>query len=327
MIHHSLPAGSQGSDSTAPFINGATVRRLTSMPALIAALRQVFIGGAQSPLRQHCELPGNGSMLLMPAWQTWGSIGVKVATVFRDATPSIRATYLLMDGRDGHVKAILDGAMLTSRRTAAASALASDMLARPDARCLLMLGTGMLIPHLVEAHRAVRPIDRVMIWGRDQHKAAATAREIRETGVDCRAVSNRLEALGLADIVSAATLSAIPLVVGESLKPGAHVDLVGAFRRDMCEADPDCFKRARVFVDTRAGTLEEAGDLLQAIAAGAMTAKDVEADLAELCAGRHRGRGNDPEAVTVFKSVGASIEDLAAANLVFDVWSSETRST
>lgn len=312
------------SSSSPPFIDGATIRRLTPMPALISALRKIFVDAAEGPLRHHHELPGNGTMLLMPAWRGDCSTGVKVVTVYRQATPSVQSTYLLLDGRDGRPKAIMDGAMLTSRRTAAASALAADMLARPDARCLLMMGAGTLAPHLVEAHCAVRPIDQVLIWGRNCAKTAATAAAISQSGAVTRAIADRLQALESAHIISTATLSNTPLVIGQRLKPGTHVDLVGAYKPDMCEADPACFARARVFVDTRAGVLAEAGDLLQAIAAGAMSASDIEADLAELCAGRHPGRGSDPDAVTVFKSVGTAIEDLAAAELVYEAWHRET---
>lgn len=285
------------------------------MPALIEALRHAFGSTIVSPKRQSYGLPNSATLLLMPAWRTNGDAGIKVVTVHPDASPSVRATYLLISGQDGSVRAIFDGAMLTSRRTAAASALAASFLARPDARTLLMLGTGEMAPHLIEGHCSVRPIERVLIWSRTPHKAQRLADEICATGVETAAVTDHFSALPVADIISVATLSTAPLVLGHLVKQGAHIDLVGAFRPDMCEADPQCFARARVFVDTREGALQEAGDLLQAIRAGALQPGDIEGDLADLCARLHPGRGEDSKAITLFKSVGASIEDLAAAEL------------
>jgi ornithine cyclodeaminase len=303
-----------------PYISGAVVRRLTPMGALIAALKNAFVDGAASPPRQHYDLPGHGTLLLMPAWRGEVNAGVKVVTIYSRSEPSVQATYLLLDGRSGRPRAILDGTMITKRRTAAASALAAGMLARPEAHRLLVLGTGALVPHLVEAYRAVRPINEVSIWGRDHDKARACAAAIQCRGLSVQAVIDRQQGFGRADIISAATLSTTALVTGAELNPGTHVDLIGAFKPEMCEADPTCFARARVFVDTRDGALTEAGDLLQAIAAGALTADRIEADLADLCAGRHCGRGDDAQAITVFKSVGTAIEDLTAAETVCRAW-------
>jgi ornithine cyclodeaminase/alanine dehydrogenase-like protein (mu-crystallin family) len=301
------------------------VRRLTPMRALIAALKNAFVHGAASPPRQHYDLPGHGTLLLMPAWRGEVTTGIKVVTIYSRSEPSVQATYLLLEGRSGRLRAILDGTMITKRRTAAASALAADMLARPEAHRLLVLGTGALVPHLVEAYCAVRPIHEVSIWGRDHDKARACAAAIECRGLSVQAVTDRRQALGRADIISAATLSTTALVTGAELNPGTHVDLIGAFKPEMCEADPTSFARARVFVDTRAGALSEAGDLLQAIAADALTADRIEADLADLCAGRHRGRGEDAQAITLFKAVGTAIEDLAVAETVCRAWMLERR--
>jgi len=211
-----------------PYISGAAVRRLTPMGALIAALKNAFVDGAASPPRQHYDLPGHGTLLLMPAWRGEVTVGVKVVTIYSRSEPSVQATYLLLDGRSGRPRAILDGTMITKRRTAAASALAADMLARPGARRLLVLGTGALVPHLVEAYRAVRPINEVSIWGRDHDKARACAAAIQCQGLAVQAVTDRQQALGRADIISAATLSTTALVTGADLNPGTHVDLIGA---------------------------------------------------------------------------------------------------
>lgn len=301
-------------------IDAAAVRRLTPMPALIEALRAAFRGDGIAPPRHAHEVSPSASLLLMPAWTPGGSIGVKITTVHRDDSPSVKATYLLLEEATGRPRAILDGSMLTPRRTAAASALAASYLARPDARTLLMVGTGTLAPHLIEAHASVRPIDRVLVWGRDPAKAAAIAMQAGAGGLRAEPVADLAAAIGQADIVSVATLATTPLVLGDQVAPGTHIDLVGAFRPEMCEADPATFARARVFVDTREGALDEAGDLLQAIAAGAFTADAIEADLRNLARGAHPGRGADAGAITLFKSVGASLEDLAAAELVFGAW-------
>ncbi len=308
-------------DATTPssacqVIDAAAVKRFTPMPALIAALRRAFNSDCVAPTRHIHETSADTALLLMPAWRSGGDIGVKIATICTDRSPSVRGTYLLMDGPTGRPKAMLDGPMLTARRTAAASGLAASFLARRDARVLLIIGTGTLVPHLIEAHASVRPIDRVLIWGRDAMRAVAAANAARTAGYDAYPVRDVTAALCSADLVCAATLATRPVIEGRALRAGTHVDLVGAFRPDMAEADPECFRRARVFVDTREGALGEAGDLIQAIAAGMFASSAIEAELADLCVGRHHGRGDDREAITLFKSVGTSLEDLAAAELI-----------
>jgi ornithine cyclodeaminase len=177
-----------------------------------------------------------------------------------------------------------------------------------------------MIPALIEAYTSAFPIESVMIWGRDPENARAAARHASSGRYFAEAVTDISSALAQADIVSAATLATSPLIKGAELRPGMHVDLIGAFRPEMCEADGAAFARSRVFVDTHAGTLDEAGDLLQAIAGGHFRAEDIQADLTALSQGRHIGRGGDRDAITLFKSVGAALEDLAAAELVMERW-------
>jgi len=308
-----------------PVIDAGLVRRLSPMEETIDALRTAFQESAMTPVRHAHEIADGATLLLMPAWSQDRSIGVKVATVHRDERPAVKASYLLIDARTGALQAMMDGSMLTPRRTAAASALAASYLARHDTRTMLMVGTGTLSEHLIEAHRSVRPIERVLVWGRDGDKARAVAERAGRPEIDIAVVADLDQAVGEADLISVATLSSSALIAGRLVRPGTHVDLVGAFRHDMCEADPECFARARVFVDTRDGALAEAGDLLQAIEAGAMAAADVEAELADLTTGRHAGRGDDDRAITLFKSVGASIEDLAAAELIYRNWQKVAR--
>jgi ornithine cyclodeaminase len=306
-------------------VDAATVHRLLDDAALVAALRAMFRDGCTLPTRHHhtVSVPGAAAatLLLMPAWREGAAVGVKLVTVFPDngarGLPAVQGQYLLLDGQTGVPRALIDGPALTVRRTAAASALAATFLARADAQRLVMVGTGAMAPHLVRAHCAVRPIREVSIWGRAGEKARALAAALAPAlpGVRVAAVAALEPAVRAADIVSAATLSKSPLVAGAWLKPGAHLDLVGGFTPEMREADDDAVRRARVFVDTRAGALKEAGDIVQPISAGVLAERDVQGDLFELCRGTVEGRRGADE-ITFFKSVGTALEDLAAAMLV-----------
>ena len=208
---------------------------------------------------------------------------------------------------------MLDGTALTLRRTAAASALAASYLARADSAVHLMVGTGALAPHLIAAHRAVRPIRETRIWGRDPDKAAALAASLAASGTAAIAVLDLAEAAATADIITCATLSPEPLVRGAWLKPGAHLDLVGSYRPDMRECDDDAVRRARIFVDTDAA-LHEAGDIVQPLRSGVLTRERIAGDLSGLVRGSCDGRRGADE-ITLFKSVGTALEDLAAAEL------------
>jgi len=258
-------------------------------------------------------------LLLMPAWREGADIGIKLVTVFPDnnrvGLPSIIGQYLLLDGRTGDPKAVIDGVQLTLRRTACASALAADYLARDDALRLLMVGAGALAPHLIRAHAAVRPIREVTIWNHHPEKARALATTLAVDGASVRA-GDDLEACARdADIISCATLSAEPLIQGAWLAPGSHLDLVGAFRPDMRECDDAAVAASRVYVDTREGALVEGGDIAIPLANGTLSEAEVVGDLFDLTRGGVAGRGADEE-ITLFKSVGTALEDLAAAQLV-----------
>ncbi|MFW5679156.1 MAG: ornithine cyclodeaminase family protein, partial [Pseudomonadota bacterium] len=285
---------------------------------LIAALEDAFREGAEAPVRHAHERGPNATLLLMPAWNRRVA-GVKLVTVTPDnadrALPAVYGAYVLFDQTTGAPLAMLDGTVLTLRRTAAASALAARYLARPDAARLALFGAGALAPHLVRAHAIVRPIREIMVWNRTPERARALADALRTEGFAASATEDRQTAVATADIVTCATLASEPLVEGAWLQPGTHVDLVGAFLPTMRECDDTALERARVFVDTRAGALAEAGDLLQPIAAGTFAAERIEGELADLCKGRVRGRRGSDE-ITLFKSVGTALEDLAAAALV-----------
>jgi alanine dehydrogenase len=292
---------------------------------LVEALRSMFASGCEMPVRHHhtMKVPGgdpDATLLLMPAWQTGAHLGVKIATVFPGNSArgqaAVNASYVLMSAMTGETLALIDGGELTARLTAAASALAADYLARKDASHLLVVGTGRLSLNLVEAHAAVRPISRVTIWGRDIAKARTVAQKAQAPGFEASAAADLKEACAQADIISCATLSATPVIAGEWLKPGVHVDLVGAFRPDTRESDDEAIRRSSVFVDTRAGATKEAGDIVMAIASGALDPAAIKAELSDLARGNHAGRAHDSE-ITLFKSVGAALEDLAGAILAW----------
>ncbi|SDF73973.1 ornithine cyclodeaminase [Limimonas halophila] len=307
-------------------LSAAVVDAALTYDALVPALRNAFQGDASAPPRHHHGIPVPGgteaTLLLMPAWEQGTYVGVKVATVFPDNPgrnlPSVQATYLLHDGATGTPVCQLAGQPMTNRRTAGASALAADYLARDDASRLLMVGTGAMAPELVDAHASVRPIREVRVWGRTPEKSRRLAAELSARGYAAEAVETLdAETVGWADVVSCATMAVEPPLHGEWLRPGQHVDLVGAFKPTMRETDDRAVQRARVFCDTYDGALSEGGDLVQPLQDGVITRHDVLADLYMLTRGQHPGRRSGEE-ITLFKSVGTALEDLAAAVLAYE---------
>ncbi len=283
-------------------------------PGLVEALRQMFRAGAETPMRHHHTVPVPGkadaTLLLMPAWQPGRHVGVKVVTVFPDNAeqhePSVMGAYLLLDGKSGKPLMLMDGPALTARRTAAASALAASYLARPDCERLLMVGTGALARHLIEAHASIRPIVNVLVWGRSYEKAARLAQRMTRRNLKVAATDDLANAVRGAHVICCATLSETPLIQGHWLPLGVHLDLVGGFRPMMREADDDCIRRARVFVDTRAGALAEAGDIVQPLKAGVLCEDEIAGALFDLTRGSRAGRRYHDQ-ITMFKSVGAAI--------------------
>lgn len=314
-------------------ISAADVDGALDFAGLVETLRTAFRDGAVQPVRHHHtieRLDGAAStLLLMPAWtdlvragtSDGGHVGVKIVTVSPDnnaiGKPAVMGLYLLLDGKTGEPQALIDGQRLTQWRTACASALAASYLARQDASKLLIVGAGALCPFLAQAHSAVRPIADIRIWNRTGANAEKAAASLRAIGLNASIAPDLDAALGWADIVSSATISTEPLVKGALLKPGAHVDLVGGFTPTMREADDAAIARARVYVDTRAGATKEAGDIVQPLASGALTKEAIVADLHELARGEKLGRGSASE-ITLFKSVGAALEDLAAGIAVYE---------
>jgi ornithine cyclodeaminase len=286
---------------------------------LADALAQAFAAGAEVPVRHVHALGGLDRLLLMPAWSN-AALGVKLVTVMPGngarGVGTVQAIYVLLDRATGEARALLDGEALTLRRTAAASALAARYLAREDARNLLVVGAGRLAPYLACAHFALRPdLRRVFIWSRDPARAQTAAQWLRDQGLPAQAAEQLEPAVRQAQIVSCATTATAPVVHGAWLESGTHLDLVGGFTPTMREVDDAAVARARIVVDTYAGALAEAGDLLAPLASGAITRAAIVAELAELVRGEQRGR-TSAEEITLFKSVGTALEDLAAAALV-----------
>lgn len=306
-------------------ISAGEVEAALDFESLVERLRQAFRRETVSPVRHHHTVEAAGgqdaTLLLMPAWQPRRHIGIKSVTVFPDnaehGLPAVMGIYLLLDGKTGSPLALIDGPTLTVRRTAAASALASRYLSRPDSERLLMVGTGALAPNLILAHAAVRPICNVLIWGRDPDKAAKLAKRLDRKDFRVAPAADLEEAARGAHIISCATLSRDPLIQGAWLQPGQHLDLVGGFRPGMRETDDASIRRARIFVDTRAGASTEAGDIVQPLETGVLAPDDIAADLFELTRGDKAGRRYYDQ-ITLFKSVGTAVEDLAAAQLTVE---------
>ncbi|MFN3546755.1 MAG: ornithine cyclodeaminase family protein [Mesorhizobium sp.] len=313
-------------------IDAEAVDRSLSFAGLVETLRTAFRDGAVQPVRHHhtIERPDGAAstLLLMPAWTDFeragtsdgGFVGVKIVTVSPDnnaiGKPAVMGLYLLLDGRTGEPLAMIDGQRLTQWRTACASALAASYLAREDASSLLVIGAGALSPFLARAHAAVRPIQRIRIWNRTPANAEKVVAGLAGLGLDVAVAPDLDAAVAEADIVSSCTISTEPLVKGVLLKPGALVDLVGGFTPAMREADDETIRRARVHVDTLAGATKEAGDIVQPLASGVLERKTIAGDLFGLTRGEIAGRLVADE-ITLFKSVGAALEDLAAGIAVY----------
>jgi ornithine cyclodeaminase/alanine dehydrogenase-like protein (mu-crystallin family) len=282
----------------------AELRGALPWPVAIAALEAAFRDGdpGDTPARSHLTVPG-GELLLMPAHAAADGVGVKLVTLApgnpAQGLPFIHAAYVLFSPGALAPEALLDGTELTAIRTAAVSALATDRLARPDARTLVVFGAGTQARAHVAAMRAVRPIEAVTIVGRDPARARALGEELGAAVAGPEAVAG-------ADIVCTCTTSAQPLFDGARLAPGTHVNAIGAYRADLRELDDATMRRATVVVETRAAALAEAGDVIQAgLAPGALI------ELADVVRGTAAPRA--PGAITVFKSVGLALEDLAIA--------------
>jgi ornithine cyclodeaminase len=305
-------------------ISAVTVNRALSYPLLINALHRAFTENITVPPRLHFDIENPSAsrettLLMMPAWQAGDVAGVKLVTVapdnYQHQLPSIQGTYLLFDVKTGTLKVSMDAPSLTAKRTAAASALASRFLSRENSETLLIVGTGTLAPQLIEAHASVRPIKTVYVWGRNLAKAQLVCQQVKHLGLNCKTIENLKEHVGKADIISCATLSTEPLIFGEWLQNGQHLDMVGAYRPDMREMDDQCLLRSHVFVDNMESAIRETGDLALPLHAKVILPEHIKADLFAICSKAYVFQ-RKIEDITIFKSVGHALEDLAAAKLV-----------
>jgi len=301
---------------------------------LVAALEATYKTGVKAPERLRAEIPTDHggeetTLLVSPAWVAGEGIGVKIVTVVpgnsRRGLLSVSGAYLYLDGNTGQPLAQFDGAVLTSMRTAAMSALASRTLSRSDSRRHLVIGAGALAPDFVRAHRRMRPIETTSVWARRHSEAAQLAEDLRESGLAVEAVDDLEAALRDADIVSCVTSAREPVLRGAWLTPGMHLDLVGSYRPNMREVDDEAIRRSAIYVDSRKAALEESGELADPIARGVIAETDIRGDLAGLVSGRIDGR-RDEEEITLFKSVGNGSADFAAARAAWRIYE-ETRST
>lgn len=290
---------------------------------LIPALRDAFATPCHVPPR-HVHRIGQGSShamttLIMPAWSDGGLLGIKTVNIApRNSElgkPGLHSTYLLYDAATGEPLALMDGDEITSRRTAAASALAASFLARENASRILIVGAGRVASLLAEAYAAVRPIREVLVWNRHEDAAAYLAHDLNRRGFEASVADNLAAAAQAVDIVSCATLATQPIIRGEWLQPGSHLDLIGSFTPEMREADDEAFQGAQIYVDTEEALIKS-GELLGPMSRGVFEARDITGTLEDLCRGGTTGRQSQQDR-SVFKSVGTALEDLAAATLVY----------
>lgn len=303
------------------FVGADEVRRLLTFPMLVAALetahrrprievRDSFLGNEQ------------GQYFVRNAVDSGRFMASKLITSFPanlegGALPAVQAVCVLFDGGNGRPLAVIDGTEITYWRTAADSALGCKILAPLEPKTLLVVGAGEMSSRLIAAHRAVRPsLRRVLVWNRTKARAARLAARLTEQGIDAEPVDDLAAATRLADIISTCTRSHDPLVLGASLKPGVHLDLVGGYTPSTREADDAAARRALIFVDRRESAFAGVGDILQPIASGAIRESDVLGDLYDLASGRIAGRRSASD-ITLFKNAGGAHLDLMTAELIF----------
>lgn len=306
-----------------PYLDAERIRAAVPIGDLLdaveAAYRDVAAGRDRSPLRSHVEL-GGGALLLMPGVREGGAgATVKLVTVMPGnagrGLPTIHAIVAWFDAVTGRPLALLDGAAVTAMRTGAASGVGTRLLARTDASTLAVIGAGAQAAWQVRAVLAARPIRRVLVSARDPERTAAFARRMAdELGVEVLPAADAEHAVRDADVVCCATTSTTPVFDAAWLRPGTHVNGIGAFRLDMVELPPELFGRASlVAIDQRAASMAEAGDVVAAIERGLVD----EGALIEIgTVARGWVDGRDPDAITVFKSVGLAIQDVAAAEMI-----------
>jgi len=305
-------------------LSGQDVRKALPMTEAIEAMRVAFMqlasGDVQMPIRSHIDVPErDGTALFMPSYaQHFGNIGVKVVNVFgsnvEKGLPRIQAVVCLFDAETGTPRAILDGTSLTALRTGAASGLATDLLARPDASTAAILGAGVQGRTQLEAVSVVRSLREVKVYDPLPEAASAFAAEMGgRLGIEIKQAADARSAMRGAEIVCAATVSTTPVFQDLDVASGTHINAVGSYKPHVQEIPAKTVCRAKIVVDHRESALAETGDLIIPLQQGLIAETDIHAELAEIVSGKVPGR-SDAQTVTLFKSVGVAIEDLAAAS-------------
>lgn len=287
-----------------------------------ATMRAVSRRDVVMPLRQFMAVPDTqGKLGMMPGYigqtdKTDPLFGIKVVSKFPRAPDSPHSSHvgavLLLDAEEGLMVAMMDGSELTAIRTSSASALATRVLARPDAKSMTFMGCGEEARHHIQAILSQRPVERIIVWGRNAERAQKFADEqALPQGVTISVEPDAQKAASEAEILTTVTSSPEPILKGEWLSPGVHVNLVGAAVRAYAEADTDVVKRSRFYVDYLPSALEQAGELVNAIEGNIVTADHVVGEIGEVLNGDAEGRTSDDQ-ITVYKSLGVSAQDLAA---------------
>lgn len=305
-------------------IENERVLNVLQYEQLIQKLREIFLSDFVMPVRHHHFYKNSAgvenTLIMMPAWNDQ-YLGIKQVTVApangAEGLPAIYASYSLMDARTGQPLAQMDAAEITSRRTACTSALAASYLARKEVSTLLIVGAGKVAQHLAQAHNVVRDYKRILVWARNQLKANDLVDSLQLDGYPAELATDLEQAVASADVVSCATLSPSPLIRGEWLKAGTHLDLIGSHTPLTREVDDASIQKSQIYVDSHEA-LHETGELAIPISTGILDAKDVRGDIVDLCRHDQLMRKNNVD-ITLFKSAGLAIEDLAAATLVYDV--------
>ena len=298
-------------------ITAADVEALFPMAVAIAAMnsamRQVSSGETVLPLRQHLAIPNApGKMAIMPGYIAHPPrFGLKTVSKFSNAAQSHVGTVQLYDATDGQLLAIIESGSLTAIRTAAASALATDVLARPDSHRLAILGTGEQARRHITAMAAVRPISQIRIWGRNLANAEALA----VTLPNARATASVADAVADADIICTTTPAITPILHGAYVAPGTHINLVGSAIPTTAEADTALVARARFYGDYNEATRAQAGEFRNALAEGLVTPAHLLGEIGEVLLGRVPGRQSAAD-ITIYKSLGVTAQDLAAADAI-----------
>lgn len=307
--------------SEIPFIRASGVEHLLSWNGVCGALaagHRLSRADIDDILFRH----GGDSLLNRAAWIKGLGIGVKTATIFpgnsqlKPPLPSIHSVFTLFDDNTGVPVALVDGNLVTKWKTVADSLLGARFLARPDSKTLLVIGAGNVASSLIGGYTEVFPnLERVLIWNRTGANAQRLAEESNSGRLSVKCVENLASAVAVADIIASATMSIEPILKGEWVSPGTHVDLIGAFRPDMREADDALIQKAELFVDSRETAIHDVGELLIPIRNHVIGEKDIRADLYDLCNGA--ACRTSEQAVTVYKNAGGAHLDLMTANFIF----------